>query len=74
MTARAATAVLACALLAGGCGASDEGLKVRVSSLKVDGDHATAKAVVRTQSQEDDQLYGLRKENGDWRIASGRGG
>lgn len=47
---------------------------VRVSSLKVDGDTASVKAVLETQGQSRDQLYRLRKEDGGWRIASGAGG
>ena len=47
---------------------------VRVSSLKVDGDTASVKAVLETQGQSRDQLYRLQKEDGGWRIASGSGG
>jgi ketosteroid isomerase-like protein len=47
---------------------------VRISSLKVEGDRARAKAVLSVKNQESDQLYRLRKEDGGWRIASGSGG
>jgi ketosteroid isomerase-like protein len=47
---------------------------VKVSSVKVDGDTARVRAVLSVQSQEQDQVYRLRKEDGDWRIASGAGG
>ena len=53
------------------------GLKVklvRVSSVKVDGETARVRAVLSVQSQEQDQVYRLRKEDGGWRIASGAGG
>jgi ketosteroid isomerase-like protein len=54
-----------------------KGLKValvKVSSVKIDGDTARVRAVLSVQSQEQDQVYRLRKEDGDWRIASGAGG
>ena len=47
---------------------------VRISSLSVKGDRARVKAVLSVQSQEGDQLYRLKKEDGGWRIASGSGG
>jgi ketosteroid isomerase-like protein len=53
-----------------------KGLKVtlvRVTSLKVEGDDATVKAVLQTNGQESDQLYRLKKEDGGWRISAGSG-
>jgi hypothetical protein len=47
---------------------------VRIGSVRVDEDRARVKAVLLVQSQETDQLYRLRKEDGDWRIAAGSGG
>ena len=47
---------------------------VRVENVKVDGDNARVRAVLSVQSQEQDQVYRLRKEDGGWRIASGAGG
>jgi hypothetical protein len=47
---------------------------VRIASLKVDGDRARVRTVLSVRGQEQDQLYRLRKEGGDWRIASGSGG
>jgi ketosteroid isomerase-like protein len=47
---------------------------VRISSLSVKGDRARVKVVLSVQSQEGDQLYRLKKEDGGWRIASGSGG
>jgi hypothetical protein len=54
-----------------------KGLKVelvRIASTRVDGDRARVKAVLSSQSQEYDQLYRLKHEDGDWRIDSGSGG
>jgi hypothetical protein len=47
---------------------------VRIAGVKVDGDRARVRAVLSYQRQEQDQLYRLRKEDGDWRLASGSGG
>ena len=47
---------------------------VRVASVKVDDDRARVKAVLSFQGKDQDQLYRLQKEGGDWRFASGSGG
>ena len=53
-----------------------KGLKVRlerIGSAKVDGDKATVRAVLSTRGQKQDQLFRLRKESGDWKLAGGSG-
>ena len=47
---------------------------VRIASVKVNDDRARVKAVLSFQGQEQDQLYRLQRESGDWRFASGPGG
>jgi hypothetical protein len=47
---------------------------VRIASVKVNDDRASVKAVLSFQGQEQDQLYRLQKQGGDWRFASGSGG
>jgi hypothetical protein len=54
-----------------------KGLKIglaKISSTKVDGDKATVRAVLTTQGQQQDQVFRLRKEDGDWKLAGGSGG
>jgi hypothetical protein len=54
-----------------------KGLKVRlegIESTKVDGDKATVRTVLSTQGRKQDQLFRLRKESGDWKMAGGSGG
>jgi len=54
-----------------------KGLKVhldRVSNAKVDGDRATVRTVLSNQGQKQDQVFRLKKEDGDWKLAGGAGG
>ncbi len=54
-----------------------KGFKIKldkIKSTKVDGDKATVHAVLTTQGQTRDQLFRLRKEGGDWKLAGGAGG
>ena len=56
---------------------SAKGLKARVnriSSTKIDGDRASVRAVLTTEGQTQDQVFRLRKEGGDWKLAGGAGG
>ena len=46
---------------------------VRLGRIEIDGDRATARVVLETQGRRDVRLLRLRKEDGDWRLAGGRG-
>jgi hypothetical protein len=46
---------------------------VRIVKTKVDGDSADVTADMRTQGQPLQQVFRLRKEDGDWGIAGGAG-
>jgi hypothetical protein len=46
---------------------------VRIAAIRVDEDRARVKLVLSLQSQRQDQLYRMRKEDGDWRIAGAAG-
>jgi Domain of unknown function (DUF4878) len=54
-----------------------KGLKIgldKISATKVNGDKATVRAVLTTQGQKQDQVFRLKKEDGDWKLAGGAGG
>jgi hypothetical protein len=42
---------------------------VKVESTKVDGDEAAVTAVIERQRQRQRQVYRLKKEDGDWKLA-----
>jgi ketosteroid isomerase-like protein len=42
---------------------------VKVESTKVDGDEAAVTAVIERQGQRQRQVYRLKKEDGDWKLA-----
>jgi predicted PilT family ATPase len=42
---------------------------VKIDKAKVDGDDATVRAVIVRQGQRIDQVYRLKKEDGDWKLA-----
>jgi hypothetical protein len=46
---------------------------VRLGRIEIDGDRATARVVLETQGRRDVRLLRLRKDDGDWRLAGGRG-
>jgi hypothetical protein len=46
---------------------------VRIGRSEIDGDRATARVVLETQGRRDVRLLRLRKEDGDWKLAAGRG-
>jgi ketosteroid isomerase-like protein len=46
----------------------------KISSTKVDGDNARVRTVLLVQGQTQDQVFRLRKEGGDWKLAGGAGG
>ena len=46
---------------------------IRVDRVKVDGDRATATAILNTQGQRAPQVFRLKKQDGDWRITTGSG-
>jgi hypothetical protein len=46
---------------------------VRVSKTEIDGDRAVVTAVLETQGRRDVRLLRLREEDGDWKLAGGRG-
>ena len=45
-----------------------------IRSTRIDGERATVKVVLDIQGQKQDQVFRLRKEEGDWRLAGGSGG
>jgi hypothetical protein len=47
---------------------------IRIGRVKVDGDKATATAILDTQGQRGPQVFRLEKQDGDWRITTGSGG
>ena len=47
---------------------------VEISSVTVDGEKARVKAVLDLQEQKQDQVFRLKKEDGDWKLAGGTGG
>jgi hypothetical protein len=47
---------------------------VRITGTKVDGDKASVKTILETQSQPQPQTFSLTKVDGDWRLAGGTGG
>ena len=42
---------------------------VRIKSTKVDGDDAAVDAVIERQGRRQPQVYRLKKEDGDWKLA-----
>jgi ketosteroid isomerase-like protein len=42
---------------------------IKVQSTKVDGDEAAVTAVIERQGQRQRQVYRLKKEDGDWKLA-----
>jgi hypothetical protein len=46
---------------------------VRIGRIEIDGERATARVLLETQGRRDVRLLRLRKEDGDWRLAGGRG-
>ena len=46
---------------------------VRIGGIEIDGERATARVLLETQGRRDVRLLRLRKEDGDWRLAGGRG-
>jgi hypothetical protein len=46
---------------------------VRIGRIEIDDDQATVRVVLETQGRRDARLLRLRKEDGDWRLAGGRG-
>jgi predicted lipid-binding transport protein (Tim44 family) len=46
---------------------------VRIRRIEIDGDRAEATAVLKTQGRPDVRLLRLRQEDGDWKLAGGRG-
>lgn len=46
----------------------------KISNTKVDGDNARVRTVLLVQGQTQDQVFRLRKEGGDWKLAGGAGG
>jgi hypothetical protein len=42
---------------------------VKIGKAKVDGDEASVRAVIVRQGQRIDQVYRLKKEDGDWKLA-----
>jgi predicted PilT family ATPase len=42
---------------------------VKIEKAKVDGDEASVRAVIVRQGQRIDQVYRLKKEDGDWKLA-----
>lgn len=52
------------------------GLRVRllrIERIEIDGDRATARVVLETQGRRDPRLLQLEREDGDWKLAGGRG-
>jgi ketosteroid isomerase-like protein len=47
---------------------------VRIRRIEIDGDRAEVTAVLRTQGRRDVRLLRLTQEDGDWKLAGGRGG
>ena len=47
---------------------------VRIARTELDGDEGKVTAEMRTQGQPLNQVFQVRKEDGDWRIAGGGGG
>ena len=47
---------------------------VRIVGTKVDGDKASVKTILETQSQPQPQTFKLSKSDGSWRLAGGTGG
>ena len=45
-----------------------------IGRVKIDGDKATATAILDTQGQRGPQVFRLEKQDGDWRITTGTGG
>jgi hypothetical protein len=43
----------------------------KVGKVKIDGDNATVAATVEAQGQTRPQVFRLKKEGGDWRLAGG---
>lgn len=43
----------------------------KVNKVKIDGDKATVTATVEAQGQSRPQVFRLKKEGGDWRLAGG---
>jgi hypothetical protein len=46
---------------------------VRIRKIEIDGDRAAVTAVLETQGRRDVRLLRLRQEDGDWKLAGGRG-
>jgi predicted lipid-binding transport protein (Tim44 family) len=46
---------------------------VRIMRIEIDGDRAEVTAVLRTQGRRDVRLLRLKREDGDWKLAGGRG-
>ncbi|HEY8769031.1 MAG TPA: hypothetical protein VIM03_00720 [Thermoleophilaceae bacterium] len=46
----------------------------KISSTKVAGDNARVRTVLLVQGQTQDQLFRLKKQGGDWKLAGGAGG
>jgi predicted lipid-binding transport protein (Tim44 family) len=46
---------------------------VQIRKTEIDGDRAVVTAVLETQGRRDVRLLRLRKEDGDWKLAGGRG-
>jgi hypothetical protein len=44
---------------------------VRIAKTEVDGDEAEVTARIKAQGQSRDQVFRLKEEDGDWRIAGG---
>jgi Domain of unknown function (DUF4878) len=47
---------------------------VRIREIEIDGDRAEVTAVLKTQGRRDVRLLRLTQEDGDWKLAGGRGG
>jgi len=47
---------------------------LRIVKTEVDGDRATVRAVIEVQRQPQPQVFRLKKEDSDWRLAGGSGG
>jgi hypothetical protein len=47
---------------------------VRIGRTEIDGDRAVVRAVLEAQGRRQDRLLRLKREDGDWKLAGGRGG